>query len=151
MIFHNMQTRSWMAAGGLFLALTGTVRWTAADELATRDELTEPVYRVTKHQPDEQPLEGADKHPLDPVLQLATELHSHVLTNVKDYTCTLVKRENIGGEVLPHEFMLCKIRNEQVENGQVVDAIARSRNHRYDGVSSSPADRAPGFTPPRTP
>ena len=38
-----------------------------------------------------------------------------------------------------------------LENGQVVDAIARSRNHRYDGVSSSPADRAPGFTPPRTP
>jgi hypothetical protein len=38
-----------------------------------------------------------------------------------------------------------------LENGQVVDAIARSRNHRYDGVSSSPADRAPGFTPPRAP
>lgn len=38
-----------------------------------------------------------------------------------------------------------------LEGGQVVDAIARSKNHRYDGVSSSPADRAPGFTPPRTP
>jgi hypothetical protein len=38
-----------------------------------------------------------------------------------------------------------------LEGGQVVDAIARSRNHRYDGVSSSPADRAPEFTPPRTP
>jgi len=38
-----------------------------------------------------------------------------------------------------------------LEGGQVVDAIARSKNHRYDGVSSSPVDRAPGFTPPRTP
>ena len=38
-----------------------------------------------------------------------------------------------------------------LEGGQVVDAIARSKNHRYDGVSSSPADRAPAFTPPRTP
>lgn len=34
-----------------------------------------------------------------------------------------------------------------LERGQVVDAIARAANHRYDGVSSSPAGRAPGFTP----
>lgn len=38
-----------------------------------------------------------------------------------------------------------------LEGGQVVDAIARSKNHRYDGVSSSPAERAPAYTPPRTP
>jgi hypothetical protein len=38
-----------------------------------------------------------------------------------------------------------------LDGGQVVDAIARSKNHRYDGVSSSPADRAPEYTPPRTP
>jgi len=38
-----------------------------------------------------------------------------------------------------------------LEGGQVVDAIARSKNHKYDGVSSSPADRAPEFTPPRAP
>ncbi|HET8623072.1 MAG TPA: hypothetical protein VFM14_05880 [Gemmatimonadales bacterium] len=37
-----------------------------------------------------------------------------------------------------------------LEGGQVVDAIARSKNHRYDGVSSSPTNRAPEFTPPRT-
>jgi hypothetical protein len=38
-----------------------------------------------------------------------------------------------------------------LEGGQVVDAIARSKNHRYDGVSSSPTNRAPEFTPPRPP
>ncbi|HEU5170309.1 MAG TPA: hypothetical protein VFU46_07215 [Gemmatimonadales bacterium] len=38
-----------------------------------------------------------------------------------------------------------------LEGGQVVDAIARSKNHRYDGVSSSPADREPHYTAPRTP
>jgi hypothetical protein len=35
-----------------------------------------------------------------------------------------------------------------LEGGQVVDAIVRGSGHRYDGVSSSPPDRAPGFTPP---
>jgi hypothetical protein len=38
-----------------------------------------------------------------------------------------------------------------LDGGQVVDAIARSKNHRYDGVSSSPPSRAPEFTAPRTP
>jgi hypothetical protein len=35
-----------------------------------------------------------------------------------------------------------------LQGGQVVDAIARGSDHRYDGVSSSPADRAPRYTPP---
>lgn len=36
-----------------------------------------------------------------------------------------------------------------LQGGQVVDAIARGKEHQYDGVSSSPADRAPRYTPPR--
>ena len=35
-----------------------------------------------------------------------------------------------------------------LQGGQVIDAIARRKEHRYDGVSSSPADRAPRYTPP---
>jgi SmpA/OmlA family protein len=35
-----------------------------------------------------------------------------------------------------------------LQGGQVVDAIARGKNHQYDGVSSSPADRTPRYTPP---
>jgi len=33
-----------------------------------------------------------------------------------------------------------------LERGQVIDAIARDPRHRYDGVSSSPAGRAPSRT-----
>jgi hypothetical protein len=35
-----------------------------------------------------------------------------------------------------------------LEGGQVVDAIVRAPEHRYDGVSSSPPDREPRFTQP---
>lgn len=38
-----------------------------------------------------------------------------------------------------------------LEGGQVVDAIARSKNHRYDGVSSSPVERPPEYTALTTP
>lgn len=33
-----------------------------------------------------------------------------------------------------------------LERGQVVDAVARGKGHRYDGVSSSPPGRAPSPT-----
>jgi hypothetical protein len=35
-----------------------------------------------------------------------------------------------------------------LQGGQVIDAIARAKDHAYDGVSSSPADRKPHYTPP---
>ncbi len=38
-----------------------------------------------------------------------------------------------------------------LQNGQVMDAIVRSPEHQYLGQSSSPADRAPVFTPPSQP
>ena len=38
-----------------------------------------------------------------------------------------------------------------LEGGQVIDAIVRGLGHEYTGVSSSPPDRAPGFTPPIPP
>ncbi len=38
-----------------------------------------------------------------------------------------------------------------LEGGQVIDVIVRGLGHEYTGVSSSPPDRAPGFTPPMPP
>jgi hypothetical protein len=35
-----------------------------------------------------------------------------------------------------------------LQGGQVVDAVVRGKDHHYDGVSSSPADRKPRYTPP---
>ncbi|HXI21147.1 MAG TPA: hypothetical protein VNH46_08685 [Gemmatimonadales bacterium] len=37
-----------------------------------------------------------------------------------------------------------------LENGQVVDAIVRDQGRRYDGVSSSPRDRKPEPTLPKS-
>jgi hypothetical protein len=36
-----------------------------------------------------------------------------------------------------------------LQHGQVMDAIVRSPNHVYGGVSSSPEGRVPSFTPPQ--
>jgi hypothetical protein len=37
-----------------------------------------------------------------------------------------------------------------LQGGQVIDAVARASYHAYDGVSSSPRERAPEPTPPAT-
>jgi hypothetical protein len=34
-----------------------------------------------------------------------------------------------------------------LDGGQVVDAIVRGRGHTYAGISSSPPDRVPAYTP----
>lgn len=44
----------------------------------------------------------------------------HIQSNIKDYTCLLVKRERVNGSVLPTEYMEAKIRNRKVVDGKVV-------------------------------
>lgn len=44
--------------------------------------------------------------------------------NIHDYTCLLIKREMVHGEVLPSEFIETKIRNRKVKDGQVVVPFA---------------------------
>lgn len=98
-----------------------------------REGLHEPVYRVSKTSkaniaidalaspdavaavaPELQP------HPLDPALDVARKSLVHIEQSVRDYSCTLVKRERVQGELLDHEFMTCKVRHERVEDGRVV-------------------------------
>ena len=52
------------------------------------------------------------EHPLEPALALAAKGLDNLRTNIKDYSCTVVKRERIGGELQPHEYMFAKIRHE---------------------------------------
>lgn len=58
-------------------------------------------------------------HPLDPALQVAREGLDHIKQNVKDYTCTIIKRERIKGELTDHQFMAAKIRQRQEQAGRV--------------------------------
>jgi len=87
------------------------------------ERLREPVYRVARP-----PLAVAKKapqgHPLDPAIAVARQCLTNIQTNVKDYTCTLVKRERINGELGDHEFMFTKIRNPRIEKGKVVTPLS---------------------------
>ena len=93
------------------VAATATASSAAA--LEARESLQEGV------RPDVSPL-AEQHHPLDPGLEMAFDALRHIEQNVRDYTCTLVKRERVHGELLEHEFISCKIRHaHQGDRGAV--------------------------------
>jgi hypothetical protein len=44
-------------------------------------------------------------HPLQPALDLAQQGLAKINANVRDYSCTIVKRERIDGKLGEHEYM----------------------------------------------
>ena len=51
-------------------------------------------------------------HPLDKPLQWARDGLQRIDKSTKDYSCTLIKRERIKGELSSHEFIFTKVRHE---------------------------------------
>lgn len=54
----------------------------------------------------------AAEHPLAPALRLAREGLATIDRDIKDYSCTLIKRERLGGRLHPHQTVELKVRHE---------------------------------------
>ncbi len=65
-----------------------------------------------------EPAGTQDQHPLDPVLEFAREVLTHMQTNVADYEALLVKRERIGGKLGTEFRMELKVRNPLQAGGK---------------------------------
>lgn len=98
---------------------------------ASGQQTTEPVYRVandaaaastaapapvaatpvslgTPFNLTQQPGE----HPLAPAVRVLNEVLANIDQNVRDYTCTLIKREAVDGELGEQQHILMKVRNQ---------------------------------------
>ena len=66
-----------------------------AEEPAAPGGLREPVFRVSAAKNDgvNGAVANAAPHPLDPALKMAQDALSLIQATIKDYTCTIVKRE----------------------------------------------------------
>jgi hypothetical protein len=92
-----------------------------------REQLPQPVYRVAQQVPDaaavaantagnlpqqpEAPV-AQPEHPLVPALQIAYKAMATIRANIKDYSCTMIKRERIEGKLNEPEFMHLRVRHE---------------------------------------
>ena len=54
----------------------------------------------------------AGAHPLEPALAVAQRGLDQLRTTIKDYSCTVVKRERIDGKLGDHQYLFAKIRHE---------------------------------------
>lgn len=86
--------------------------WTAAAALA-EDGATSAGDRTTVLKPalDSLSATGAGEHPLAPALKLAHQMLAES-QEIKDYSCRLVLRERIHGELQDHEYLEMKVRHE---------------------------------------
>jgi hypothetical protein len=91
----------------------------AASAQQPREDLREPVFRVSKTEPVRN-----DTHPLDPALRVAYDGLAHIHRDIRDYTCTMVKRERINGELAEQEFMYVKFRSRKTVDGRVTTPMA---------------------------
>jgi len=62
--------------------------------------------------------EKSTEHPLAPLIKYACERYQAIDDQIRDYTCTLVKREQIDGRLTPPEFLVMKLRHARTEPGK---------------------------------
>ena len=74
--------------------------------------------RLTTHGRTE--LVEQNPHPLERALQFARIRFDYLQQNVRDFTCLLVKREQLEGRLRSYEFIRTKVRLQQVRDGRIV-------------------------------
>ena len=57
-------------------------------------------------------------------MQIAREGYQRINNDVRDYTCVLIKREQIDGKMRGPERIFAKVRHEQVEDGEVASPFS---------------------------
>jgi hypothetical protein len=108
-----------LALGLASFSVAAALALVGAAQQPGQQQLREPVYRVTKA--TSQPAKaGEGGHQLDPALDMAREGLDRIRRDIRDYTCTIAKRERIGDVLNDYEYMFAKIRNRKEADGREV-------------------------------
>ena len=88
---------------------------------ANEPEATSKLPAASDHDaPNEQNTLSEPERIFSEVMIDAAAMLNYIQTNVDDYTCTFVKRENVKGHVIGPQYISAKVRNRRVENGEVI-------------------------------
>jgi hypothetical protein len=85
-----------------------------------REEVVVPPPAGVSPAPAETELAEQNPHPLERALQFARIRYNYLQGNVRDFTCLLVKREQLQGRLREYEFIRTKVRLQQVRDGRIV-------------------------------
>lgn len=90
-------------------------------ENGTKVALATPSHAATADLASEVAKERAPREVMQEAITDAQSMLTHIQATVKDYTCVLIKRENVRGTVVPTEFIYTKVRNRRkLEDGTEV-------------------------------
>ena len=105
--------------GALALALASGVDIRVAHAETKVDKKPASTTRTVRKVPlvDQAP---ALQHPLWPALELAVESYKHIRQDIQDYSCTLVRRERVGGVLQDFEYIRAKVRHRRTRGGAEV-------------------------------
>ena len=65
-----------------------------------------------------------EKDPLRAALQIAYDGQKRMQDSVRDYTCTLTRRERVDGRLMGYETMFVKVRHQLKEGGRTVEPFS---------------------------
>jgi Protein of unknown function (DUF1571) len=117
------------------LVASAAIAFSCCLTASAQQQTTEPVYRVANESaantaaapaPAAAPaavaptapatpfnlVQQPGEHPLAPVIRVLTEVQANIDQNVRDYTCTLIKREALDGELGEPQHIMMKVRNQ---------------------------------------
>lgn len=106
------------AASGIIAAGAATAPEISFGQTRQRG-LREPVHRVANKNATAGREELVGEHPLDPALERARAALDLIHREIDDYTCTIIKREMVGGKVRDFEYIFAKVRNHKERDGKV--------------------------------
>ncbi len=78
-----------------------------------------PLTRVLRLTPDNRDTR-LENHPLQDAIRIAKDHYRYIHEQIRDYTCVIIKRERVDGELLPIEQMFVKCRQEQTQDDRTV-------------------------------
>jgi hypothetical protein len=107
-------------------SVLAVVVFVVCQSASAQDSTTEPVYRVASEAaastvaPVAAPAAAAaapfnltqqpGEHPMAPAIRVLNEVLENIDQNVRDYTCTLIKREAVDGELSDPQQIMLKVR-----------------------------------------
>lgn len=63
-------------------------------------------------------------HPLDRVIEIATQGLSQTDNEIQEYSCLLIKRERVDGELTARQYMQAKVRHHRFADGKLVTPMS---------------------------
>ena len=103
----------------LFVLGTGVFITASAEQPAPERQESLTAQSLPENKPS-----NSKSHPLSRVIELATRELNRADEEIDAYSCLLIKRERVDGEMTARQYMQAKIRHRKLRDGKIVTPLS---------------------------